>query len=666
MTNMKKTKSAALGLSLLAFASVASICAAHAGELPLLHEMFQDHAVLQRGQPIPVWGNAQPNAEVKLSFAGKQVRARADAQGRWKATLPAQKAGGPYTLTAISGARTQTASDVLVGDVWLCSGQSNMELQVKRTLNSRAEIADAGNDRIRLLKVGLKEATTPREHFPLPVQWQKTTPENVPEFSATCYYFARELQKTVDVPMGLVNSSWGGSRIETWISADGLRKLGGFDAALDVLALYASDPHEARLKSAAASWGAIWSDWWRANPAVASGDEPWNPASTAGEWRAAPTELGPWESWGVPELADYNGMVWYRTTLQLTAEQAAQPAVLELGAVDEVDMTWVNGVGVGSAYIGEPRKYPLPRGLLKAGANTLVVNALDTYATGGIIGPSSTRTLHFADGSSIPLDGAWQYRVVPADVGSPPLAPWMSAQGKTTLFNGMIAPLAGFGLRGAVWYQGESNTGDAEAYRGLLRSYRDDLRAHFGKDLPLLVVQLPNYGTPPTAPGESGWASLREVQREVVAEDPRSGMAVTIDIGDRSDLHPANKQEVGRRLARAARHVIYGEELVEYGPVPAAARREGDAVVVSFGDVTGKLVAYGDERPAGFELCGAEAGSCRYASAQIRGNDVVLRGPVASPTRVRHAWADSPVVTLFDANGVDQGLPAGPFEIAIH
>lgn len=651
----------ALCLSLFVLAS-----AAQADELPLLHEMFQDHAVLQRGQPIRVWGNAQPNAEVKLSFAGKQARARADAEGNWKAMLPAQKAGGPYTLTASSGAQTQTASDVLVGDVWLCSGQSNMELQVKRTLNSRAEIADADNDRIRLLKVGLKEATAPRAHFQTPVQWQKTTSENVPEFSAACYYFARELQKTVDVPMGLVNSSWGGSRIETWISADGLRKLGGFDEALDVLAQYASDPHERQLKSAVANWGKLWADWWRGRPGVAASDEPWNPASTAGEWRDAPKQLGPWEGWGVPELTNFNGMLWYRTTLRLTAEQAAQDAVLELGTVDEVDMTWVNGVGVGSAYIGEPRKYPLPRGLLQAGDNTLVVNALDTYIYGGITGPSSSRALRFADGSSIPLDGGWRYRIVPNAVGTPPLAPWMSAQGKTTLFNGMIAPLSGFGLRGALWYQGESNAGEAAAYRDLLRSYRDDLRAHFGKDLPLLVVQLANYGAVSTAPGESGWAELREVQRQVVAEDPRSALVVAIDIGDRYDIHPANKQELGRRLARAARNVVYGEKIVQTGPRPTSAKREGDAVVVSFDDVAGKLVAYGYDRPIGFELCGSEVGSCRYASAEIRGdNEVVLRAPVAKPTRVRHAWADSPIVTLFDANGQDQGLPAGPFELAI-
>jgi len=637
--------------------------AARAADAPLLHEMFQDHAVLQRDRPIPVWGRAQPDADVTVSLAGKRVQARADAQGRWRAELPALRAGGPYTLTAHSGGATQTASDVLVGDVWLCSGQSNMELQVKRTLNSRAEIQDADNDRIRLLKVGLKESVAPREHFELPVRWQKTTPADVPEFSAACYYFARELQKSVDVPMGLVNSSWGGSRIEAWIGAESLRRLGGYDDALDVLAQYADDP-----LAAAANWGEVWARWWRGRPGVAPGDEPWRadyaPGKSAPDeaWRAAPRELGAWEGWGVPELAEFNGMLWYRTTLGLSAAQAAQDAVLELGTVDEVDMTWVNGRGVGSAYIGEPRKYPLPRGLLHEGDNTLVVNVLDTYVFGGITGPSSSRVLRFADGTSIPLDGHWQYRIVPDTVGTPPLAPWMSASGKTTLFNGMVAPLVGYGLRGALWYQGESNTGQPAAYRDLLRAYRDDLRAHFGKDLPLFVVQLANFGPAPTRPTESGWAELREVQREVAAEDPRTGLAVAIDIGDRYDIHPANKQELGRRLARAARRVVYGEKIAETGPVPLSAKREGDAVVVAFGDVAGKLVAYGYDKPIGFELCGSGPGSCRYADAEIRGaGEVVLRAPVANPTRVRHAWADSPIVTLFDGDG----LPAGPFELEV-
>jgi sialate O-acetylesterase len=243
----------------------------------------------------------------------------------------------------------------------------------------------------------------------------------------------------------------------------------------------------------------------------------------------------------------------------------------------------------------------------------------------------------------------------------------MSASGKTTLYNGMIAPLGHYGLRGALWYQGESNTGEAGRYRQQLDAYRDDLRAQFGSDLPLLVVQLANYGPAATRPGESGWAELREAQRLAVADDARSGLAVAFDLGERSDIHPANKQELGKRLARAARHVVYGEKLAPSGPVPLAATRskeagDGDAVVVAFGDVTGGLVAYGYDGPIGFELCGSEAGSCRYARAEIHGDSVALHADVANPARVRYGWADSPVVNFYDG----AGLPAGPFQIDVH
>jgi sialate O-acetylesterase len=227
----------------------------------------------------------------------------------------------------------------------------------------------------------------------------------------------------------------------------------------------------------------------------------------------------------------------------------------------------------------------------------------------------------------------------------------------------MLAPVGRYGVRGAVWCQGESNTGDPGNYRVLLRGLRSDLRSRFGAQLPLLVVQLANYGHAPTRPGESNWAEMREAQRLAVAEDTRSGLAVAIDIGDRYDIHPANKQEVGRRLARAARHVIYAETaLPASGPVPKRVRHDGDAVAISFGDVTDGLVAYGADGPIGFELCGAQPGSCRYASAEIHGEEVILRAANAtSATRVRYGWADSPIVTLFDG----AGLPAGPFELLI-
>ena len=628
---------------------------------PLLHAMFQDHAVVQRDAPIKIWGQANPREQLKIAFAGKNARSRADGSGHWEMQLPALPAGGPSDLTvsAASGA-TQTIGDVLVGEVWLCSGQSNMVLQVKRTLDSRAEIADARNDTIRMLTVADNNSAVPLATFAKPTPWLKTTPENVPEFSAACYYFARELQKKIAVPMGLINASWGGAKIEAWTSAPALHALGGYDNELDIVALYARDP-----LAAAARWGEVWAKWWHARPGVTAADEPWNPASKeSGGWRDAPRALGGYQQWGVADIADYNGMLWYRTTVKLSAAQAAQETKLALGNVDEIDETWVNGRLVGSSYGGSDREYPLPRALLHEGGNLIVVNALNTYKDGGLMGPASTRALRFANGSSVPLDDAgWQYRAEPRDHDWPPGAPWTSAYGVSTLYNAMRAPLGHYGIRGALWYQGESNSSDPTNYGNLLRVLRKDLREQFGTNLPLFIVQLANYGQPPTQPGESGWAELREMQRLAVSEDANSALAVTIDIGDRYDVHPANKQELGRRLARAARHVIYGETALPVsGPVPKSARRNGESVTVTFADVTGNLVAYGAEHPIGFELCGAQAGSCRYATADIHGSDVTLRAPNAGDaTRVRYGWANSPIVTLFDG----AGLPAGPFELPV-
>ncbi|MEJ0098383.1 MAG: sialate O-acetylesterase [Pseudomonadota bacterium] len=647
--------------ALLALLLVASGAATHAADAALLNTLFQDYGVVQRDQPIPVWGQARPDEVLTIRFAGNTVTGRADARGAWQATLPALHAGGPYTLevSSASGARQQ-ARDLLVGDVWLCSGQSNMELQVHRTLNSRAEIAGADNDRIRLLKVPQVGMPAPQSSFATAVEWKPANPQNVPDFSAACYYFARELQKTVDVPMGLINASLGGSRIEAWLGAAALRSTGGQDEALDALARYSTDPVAAN-----ASWATSWAKWWRALPGMAQ-DEPWNPATSSSGWRDAPRPLTGYQQWGVRELANFTGMLWYRTTIRLTAQQAAQDATLSLGNVDEIDESWVNGIGVGSSYGGGARDYRLRKGLLHAGDNLVTVNVLNTYMEGGIYGPPAARALRFADGSSVPLDAnGWQYRMVADGSLVPPLAPWLSASGRTTLYNGMIAPLGHYALRGALWYQGESNTagGDAGHYRKLLEAWRDDTRARFGAQLPLLLIQLSSYGAAPTHPAESGWAEVREAERLVAANDAHMGLAVSVDIGERYDIHPANKQELARRLARAARHVVYGEPLPPSGPQPVSARRAGDAIAVSFGDVTGKLVAYSSAHPVGFELCGMQAGSCRYADADISGSQVSLHPPGApgTITRVRYCWSESPTCTLYD----ESGLPAGPFQLEI-
>nr|WP_238319442.1 sialate O-acetylesterase [Xanthomonas maliensis] len=621
----------------------------------LLHGVFQDHLVLQRDAPIPVWGQAQPEARLTVRLDNAQVQVRADRQGAWSARLPAHPAGGPYTLQVqAAGGGQQQVQDVLVGDVWLCSGQSNMELPVNRTLDARSEIADADHPTIRMFKVPAQSSPTPQRGFGGPTHWQLTTPESVRDFSAACYYFARELQKTVNVPMGLIDASWGGSQMQAWIGERALRAGSDAGPALDVLARYAVDP-----VAAAPRWGALWERWWNAH----GEGQPWQP-DAPGAWQLAPPALGAWDDWGVPQLVGFNGMVWYRTSVTLSAAQAAQAAELLLGPVDEMDQTWVNGQPVGSSYgADQPRRYALPPGHLHAGRNSIVINVLNTYRRGGLLGEADSRALRLADGTTVALDQPWQYRIVPQQIGMPPRAPWSSAAGLTTLYNGMIVPLGQLGLRGVLWYQGESNAGDAAHYPALLDAWQRDWRQRFGAQLPLLVVQLANYGMPPTQPSESGWAQLREAQRRFVASDPHAGLAVAIDIGDRYDIHPANKQELGRRLARAARHVVYGEAIAASGPVPRSVQRDGAQLRIDFDDVQTALVSYGADAPIGFEVCGRSAGSCRYASASVRGNSVVL--PIADGSeaaRVRYCWADSPVCTLYDRSG----LPAGPFELSVN
>jgi len=632
----------------------------------LLNPVFQDHAVLQRDEPINVWGEAAPHETLSVSLGIHTASARADERGHWHATLPAMPAGGPHELVVrTQSEQAQTASDVLVGDVWLCSGQSNMVLQVLRSLDSRSEIANSANDAIRMLTVAETSSPRPLDRFAQPVMWQVATPASVPDFSAACFYFARELRKTVEVPMGLIVSALGGSRIEPWMSEGALRAAGGNDDALDVLALYAERPAAAN-----ARWGLMWEAWWLQRTQGRRESAPWT-VEPAGAWRVVPRALGYWEQWGVPELASYDGMLWYRTTVDLSAEQAQQQAVLSLGRVDEMDQTWINSRPIGSAagasqadtepviLPGPGRAYRLPRGTLKAGENVIVVNVLDTYSFGGLAGPVA---LQFADGSTVRLENEWRYQLPPAGIEEPPRPPWDPTRGKTALYNAMIAPLGDLSMRGVAWYQGEANTGTSSTYQDLLTRFMADWRGRFGAELPFLIVQLANYGQPPTAPAESGWAEVREAQRLAVANDVHAGLAIAIDIGERYDIHPPNKQEVGRRLARAARRVVYGEQIASSGPVALSARRNGTNIVVTFGDVADHLIAYGADAPIGFELCTRDAGSCRYAKASIEGERVYLDAAAfTAATRVRYCWADSPVCTLFDA----ARLPAGPFQIEV-
>jgi sialate O-acetylesterase len=500
-------------------------------------------------------------------------------------------------------------------------------------------------------------SATPRADFAQPLEWKVAGPTTTQDFSAVCYYFARELQKTTNVPQGLIHSSWGGTRIETWLSAQALRQLGGNDGNLDLLGEYG-----ANTGVAAWHWGQQWQQWWTSQP-VTHGIQPWA-EKASGDWQRAPAELTPWENWGKPALAEYDGMMWYRAHVKLSAAQARQAAKISLGVIDDVDLVWINGRAMASGVGEQERVYDVPPKLLKAGDNLIVVNVFDMWGSGGMHGPAAQRTLRFADGSTAAL-ADWDYQMPPAGLGGMPRAPWEPYAGINILYNGMIAPLGKFGLRGVAWYQGEANAAldDAGRYQAQLQMLFTDWRRQFEAPLPFFVVQLANWNALARSPVDSGWARLREAQRRAVAADGNAGLAVSIDIGNRDDIHPTNKQEVGKRLARAARHVAFGEKISASGAQPRTAHRAVSGVEVTLGDFDGALLVIGARDPAGFELCGDTQASCHFVRAQFADGGLIrLEDPrPEAATRVRFCWADAPLCNLFDS----EGLPVGPFELAI-
>ena len=646
-------------LELVCLLFVVSGCAQAQEPKPLLAAIFADHAVLQRDRPIEVWGRAQPNEQVTVALDSYTRKTQADAAGAWAVTLPALRSGGKHSLTARTATRAQTVKDLLIGDVWLCSGQSNMEWTVRNTINAWSEAQHSADDGIRHVAIPRLAALTPRADFADRLEWKVAGPETTLDFSAVCYYFARELKKSTDVPQGLINSSWGGTRIETWLSAQALRQLGSNDRGLDLLGRYAADP-----AAASAEWGHELEKWWNAYPAN-RGNEPWNPHKATGQWLPTPAKLTPWEDWGVSNLSEYDGVVWYRARVKLSASQARQAAKISLGVIDDVDEVWVNGQPMASGFGEAPRVYDIPPKLLKAGDNLVVVNVFDMWGSGGMHGTADQFALRFADGSSVPL-ASWEWELPPAEIAKTlPRAPWEPIAGMNILYNGMIAPLGKFGLRGVAWYQGEANAAldDALRYQVQLQMLFTDWRRHFDFALPFFVVQLANWNALVTTPVDSGWARLRDAQRRAVAADGNAGLAITIDLGNRDDIHPTNKQDVGKRLSRAARHVIFREKISASGAAPKEAKRTLGGVEVTLGDYGGSLLVIGAKDPAGFELCGDTQTSCHFVRAQLGEGGVVRLDDTApeKATRVRFCWADAPLCNLFDT----EGLPVGPFELAV-
>ena len=649
-------RSGSLALAFMLAAGAAQAQTSAPVSAPLMADVFQDHAVLQRGGPVPVWGVAAPGATVSVTLGAQTAQATAGADGRWRATITPPAAGGPYVLTARSAQQTQTLNDILIGDVWLCSGQSNMEFGLRQVTNAETEVANSADPNMRLLLVGRRSLSHSDDSaLPAGSVWQASGPATTPNFGAACYFMGQELRRTQQVPIGLISSSWGGSIIEDWLSEASLRRAGDYAEALEMLAAYDASPD-----NGAAFWNRVSEQWWRTNEPGLKETIPWSDARFDDSGWALAQPEGFWETAG-PTLGNYDGTGWYRTSIQLTRQQARGEAKISLGPVDDMDTVFINGHRVGGAQGWDtPRDYVIPAGVLRPGRNVIAVGVLDLGGGGGMWGPAEAKRVELADGSVVSLAAPWRFRTSAqmSSLPGPPRAPWIGGSGTTTLYNGMIAGLGPYALTGFAWYQGESNTSDPAGYSRLLPGLIADWRARFeNPQAAFLVVQLANFGPAWSEPHGSSWAELRDVQREVVEADPRAGLAVAIDIGDRYDIHPTNKREVGRRLALEARRLA-GDTTVAQSPSPVSAVREGDRIRIDFAHAGTGLVTLSADDAVGFEVCDQDK-VCRFNPGAVQGATVWLTAPQAA--FVRFCWADSPVCNLY---GPDN-LPAVPFELPI-
>ena len=531
-------------------------------------------------------------------------------------------------------------------------------------LNSQTEVAAANYPQMRLFTVARMAGNEPRRL--VTGQWAVCTPQAVADpnagwggFTAVGYFFGRDLQQAVHVPIGLIHDSWGGTMAESWISAEPLGTIPDF---LPNMAVF----HRTALaEKGGQSFDQVMETWYaRHDPGSAPGSSWAAPALDTSHWKTM-TLPQVWKSALVPELAHFDGTVWFRRTFDLAAAWAGKDLALHLGQISERDMTFVNGVKVGQLnQWWQQRDYVIPTALLKSGQNVLAVRALSTgLGNSGLIGPAEKMGLQPSnDTSAVPLSlaGPWSYQLgAPLPADDPPYMPIDGDSGQpTALYNGMIAPLLPFGIKGALWYQGEYNADRGKQYRTLLPMLIKDWRGRWGLgNFPFLIVQLPNFGRTPDQPAQSNWAELREAQLLTAATVPDTGLAVTIDLGEPDNIHPRAKQEVGRRLALAAEALVYGQKIEASGPLYQSMTVEGSAIRLHFTHLGGGLVAKGSDKLTGFAIAGAD-GKFAWADARIDGPTVVVSSPsVTAPTAVRYAWADSPICNLY--NGA--GLPASPF-----
>ncbi len=622
-----------------------------------LARIFGDHMVIQRDTTVPLWGWTRPGETVRVKSPSGEAAARAGRDGKWMVKLPPAPAGGPCEITVADSRDTTTVRDVLVGEVWVCSGQSNMEMMMALVNDAKKEIAGAANPSIRLFSVPRTVAYSPRADLS-GGQWKLCTPDSVTSFSAVAYFFARDLQARLGVPVGLVKTAWGGTPAESWTSEVGLENLPQLKTQL--ARLPRREPlvrmSQAEFKQAMNSWlaGVEKADPGTRNAAWAA------PAFADADWKTM-TLPNPWEDQGLP---NYDGTVWFRRSVELPADAAAGKLEVHIGNVDDADVVFLNGKRIGTTWAwGQKRKYAVPAGIARGGANTLAIRVFDTGGNGGLVGEPEDLCLVATapDGraTTLPLAGEWKYKPglnlkslppKPEEPGSP--------YRLAGLYNSMVAPLVPLAMRGVIWYQGEANAGRAWEYRATFPNLIRDWRRVWGRgDFPFLFVQLANFMKRSDQPAESAWAELREAQAMALSL-PATGMAVTVDIGEAADIHPRNKQDVGRRLALAARHVVYGENVAFSGPMfrPGSLRVAAGSASVAFEHADGGLRARCG-KIEGFAVAGADR-KFRWAGARIEGDRVVVSTPeVPQPVAVRYAWDSNPAATLENS----AGLPASPF-----
>jgi len=614
-----------------------------------LPKLVSSGMVLQRDVEVKIWGWADPQEKVSVQFDKKSFNAITDKDGHWSLSLPAHSAGGPHTMT-LEGKNTLVLEDIIFGDVWLASGQSNMELTLARAEPRFAdEIPKIHNTLIRQFEVpdrfNFKEPQRDLEGG----QWLPATQEHIRAFSAIGYFFADAIQRSEKVPVGILNASLGGSPVEAWMSEGTLKKFP--DAHAEGLRFRDDKLIEEITQSDQARMNAWFAE-------LNSKDAGFKQDKYL--WAEPQLDTSSWQTFQVPGYwpesgkGPVNGVFWFRKTIDLSTVQAGQEALLVLGAIVDADQVFVNGTQVGSTgYMYPPRRYKVPAGVLKPGANNITVRVTSQSGRGGFVS-DKVYALQFPD-SSLDLTGPWLYRqgaTMPA-LGSQTFIRWKPMG----LFNGEIAPLLNYRIKGAIWYQGESNAGNGLAYRERFPAVIQDWRQHWGQgDFPFLFVQLANY-LPPGAPADdTGWALTREAQLQTL-KLPNTAMVVSADVGEWNDIHPLDKKTVGERLAAAALNLAYGHKNVYSGPLFKSAKIQGKKMVLSFEHTGGGLVAK-DGKLGGFTIAGAD-GKFHAAQAKIRKNTVVVwSDAVKAPKAVRYAWANNPEnISLYNK----EGFPASPF-----